>query len=261
METHVFVLHLVRAHARRDNAQDLVESCRDIGLTAEIWPAVDGSQLSATELAQTVGAELFEPAYPFPMKTGEVGCFLSHRQIWAELQIRNIDAALIIEDDADLDLINFPAAVMLAQRHIETLGYVQLQTRVAKNKSHLVDTEGDCRLFVPELGGLRTTGQMISKASAARLHALSQTIDRPVDTFVQSHWHTGLRPAMIYPSGIDDIAGELDGSTIQGSQKSMLEKLGRELARNRYRSGVARLSAHSAAPLTGGFAPAPPDDL
>lgn len=260
MEIHTFVLHLVRASARRENAQDLVETCKDFGMQAEIWPAVDGKQLSATDLSRTVGAKLFEPVYPFSLKTGEVGCFLSHRQIWAEVQIRKIDAALIIEDDADIDMIEFPAAVELAQRWIEQLGYIQLQTRDAKGQSHLVDTAGNCRLLVPELGGLRTTAQMVSRATAARMHGHSQTIDRPVDTFVQSHWHTGLRPAMIFPSGISDITAELDGSTIQASDTPFFEKITREYARNRYRSAVARLSRKSEAPADGGSAPNGSDD-
>lgn len=251
MQVHAFVLHLVRAEARRGNALDLLETC---GLPGEIWPAVDGAAMSSTDLAATVGSQLFEPAYPFPLKTGEIGCFLSHRQIWAELQMREADAALIIEDDAAIDPDAFDDAVDLAQAHIGTLGYIQFQTRPPRGRSHLVDTGGDCRLVVPELGGLRTTAQMVSKAAAAHLLRLSDPFDRPVDTFVQSHWHTGLRPAMIHPSGISDIADRLDGSTIQAGPKPLMERLSREMHRSVYRAGVARLSRNSAAPVQGGLA-------
>ena len=117
-----------------------------------------------------------------------------------------------------------------------------------------MDKAGEAALVVPELGGLRTTAQMVSKAAAAHLLACSEVMDRPVDTFVQSHWHTGLRPAAISPSGVRDIAGHLDGSTIQGGRKSVLSRIGREVARARYRAAVARLSRASAAPAEGGFA-------
>ncbi|MGK7651446.1 glycosyltransferase family 25 protein [Roseovarius sp. B08] len=256
MEVHVFVLHLVRASARRDNAQALLADAREIGgMKGQIWPAVDGSAMSATDLSASVGAALFEPDYPFPLKAGEIGCTLSHRQIWAELQMRDAGAALILEDDAEIAPDTFEAALNLARTHIDKLGYIQFQTRAPTGPSHLVDTSGDCRLVVPQQAGLRTTGQMVSRTAAAHLLALSNPFDRPVDTLIQSHWHTGLRPAMIYPSGLADIGEELDGSTIQAGDKPWTEKLVRALHRTRYRAAVARLSRRSAAPARGGFAP------
>ncbi|MFN3210629.1 MAG: glycosyltransferase family 25 protein [Roseovarius sp.] len=255
MDVHVFVLHLVRASARRDNAQALLADARQIGgMQGEIWPAVDGGAMSSTDLSASIGAELFEPVYPFGLRAGEIGCTLSHRQIWAELQRREADAALILEDDAEIDPDIFPQALSLAQTHVGKLGYIQFQTRAPRGPSHLVDTSGDCWLLVPRQAGLRTTGQMVSRRAAAHLLALSDPFDRPVDTFIQSHWHTGLRPATIYPSGLADIGQELDGSTIQSGFKTWTEKLAREFHRARYRAGVSRLSRHSTAPAKGGFA-------
>ncbi|HAW48921.1 MAG TPA: glycosyl transferase family 25, partial [Roseovarius sp.] len=90
--------------------------------------------------------------------------------------------------------------------------------------------------------------------AAERLLHLSEAFDRPVDTFVQSHWHTGIRPAAIYPSGITDIADRLDGSTIQGGVRTPFQQVGREWARLRYRWAVMQASRHSPAPAQGGLA-------
>lgn len=255
MELHAFVLHLTRASGRRANAQTLREECEATGGfdRVEIWPAVDGAAMSSADLSDGVGSGLFEPLYPFALKHGEIGCFLSHRQIWAEMQRRDADAALIIEDDAGVDPSHFAPALELAAQHILDLGYIQLQTRPAQGPATVVDTNGACRLTVPQLAGLRTTAQMVSKAAAAHLLRLSEVIDRPVDTFVQSHWHTRLRPAMVHPSGVADIAGELDGSTIQSGRKSLLDRLSREWHRTRYRRAVRALSRQSAAAPTGGI--------
>ncbi len=245
-----FVLHLLRAEKRRVNAHVLRDSC---GPKAEIWPAVDGAAMSSGDLSSTVGGPLFGPTYPFPLKSGEIGCFLSHRQIWAEIVRRGAPAALIIEDDAGLDPINFGPALDMAMDHIETLGYIQFQTRAPKGSKALVGTRGTATLIVPEIGGLRTTAQLVSGWAAAHLLSLSETIDRPVDTFVQSHWHTGLRPAVLYPSGISEIAHTLDGSTIQAQKKTLWFKLSREVSRAFYRRGVAILARRSAAPKVGGI--------
>ncbi len=253
MQIRAFVLHLLRATARRDNVRDLLAAC---ALEGEMWPAVDGATLSSTELSATIGAGLFGPAYPFPLKTGEIGCFLSHRQIWAEIVRRGLPAAMIIEDDASITPEVYRAALRLARTHIDTLGYIQFQTRAHKGSSRLMDMAGGCALSVPERSGLRTTAQMVSYETARHLLVLSDRFDRPIDTFVQSHWQTGLRPAAILPSGISDITDQLDGSTIQGgTRKPPLARLGREWARYRYRRGVAEASRHSIAPAEGGFAP------
>ena len=248
MQVHAYVLHLTRATARRDNAHALKDI---LGPASEIWPAVDGSALSSQDLSTGVGSMLFDPHYPFPLKPGEIGCFLSHRQIWADLQMRDADAALIVEDDAVIDPTLFREAAILAQTHIQELGYVQFQTRPSKGPSTLIDSAGPSRLIVPQQAGLRTTAQLVSKAAAAHLLKLSDPIDRPVDTFVQSHWHTGLRPAMVYPSGVGDGAG--GGSTIQAGKKSVWEKLTREVSRALYRKAVTRLSRQSPAPAEGGL--------
>ena len=250
MQLGAFVLHLLRAEKRRANAHALKETC---GLDAEIWPAVDGTAMASSDLQGLVRKGLFEPTYPFDLKTGEIGCFLSHRQMWAEIVRRGVPAAFIIEDDAGIDPDVFPKALDLAAQNIDRLGYIQFQTRPYDGPKTLVDTAGGCTLFVPEQGGLRTTAQMVSQEAAQHLLDRSKTIDRPVDTFVQSHWFTGLRPAMILPSGVMEIADTLDGSTIQAGRKPLLEKLTREVRRGRYRSAVKRLSRHSEAPKEGGL--------
>ncbi|QYX56242.1 glycosyltransferase family 25 protein [Roseovarius sp. SCSIO 43702] len=244
MEICAFILHLTRASARRENAQSLRDTC---GLPAEIWPAVDGAAMSATELEARVDAGLFTPTYPFSLRTGEIGCFLSHRQIWAEIVRRDLDAALILEDDAGLDPVLFDRALDLARVHVSALGYIQFQTRPPRSNARLIDTNDPCQLLLPVVGGLRTTAQIVHHEAARRLLETSSRFDRPVDTFVQSHWQTGIRPAMILPSGISEIADRLDGSTIQGTGKSLAEKASREVKRGLYRRAVARASRHSPA--------------
>ncbi len=248
MQVHVFVLHLARASARRDNAQTLLENAQDIaGTTGELWPAVDGSTLSASELSSRVGSNLFDPAYPFTLKTGEIGCFLSHRAIWAEIVRRDLDAGLIFEDDVTLDTEVFATAFELAAQHVSELGYVQLQNRPVKGTAHLVERRGPCELTVPAVTPVRASAQLISKSAAQRLLSGSENFDRPVDTYVQSHWFTGFRPGVIYPSGVSTISEQLDGSTIQVRPKSVVEKLRREKNRFFYRRAVAKYSATSRA--------------
>lgn len=133
----------------------------------------------------------------------------------------------------------FADALALAQRHVEQMGYIQFQTRPVTAPE--IDRQGQAILMQPRLTPLRTSGQLVSRWAAERLLSLSEPFDRPVDTFLQMHWHTGLRLGVISPSGLTDRTEAIGGSTI-GGRKSLGERLTREWKRSRYRAAVRRLS-------------------
>ncbi|PVA09778.1 glycosyl transferase family 25 [Pelagivirga sediminicola] len=239
MKVGAFVLHLARAEARRKNAEALLETC---GLDGEIWPAVDGASLSAAELDAVYRPRLFRPWYPFKLRPGEIGCFLSHRQIWAEIVRRDLDAALILEDDVALEWPLFAPARDLALRHIGSLGYIKMRPHAPKGRLQPIDQRCGANIVKAENPGLGATAQLVSRSGAAQLLKHCATFDRPVDTFVQSHWFTGLPPSTVYPSGVVHIDAELAGSTIQRHNRGLIEKLRREIQRGRYRRAVRRFS-------------------
>ena len=251
MQIKAFILHLERATGRLANVRRLAEAC---GLPSEVFPAVDGRSVEPGDLEGIVREPAFAPTYPFDLGSGEVGCFLSHRAIWKRIARGAEDAALVMEDDAGIEPEAFAKALGLASRHVPRLGYVQFQRRPAAGRRYDVDHSDVVHLTVPQVSGLQTTAQLISKQAAARLLEASTAMDRPIDTLVQSHWHTGLRVAEIFPSGVADISRSIGGSTLGTPTQRRLPKLAwREAVRTRYRLAVRRLSAQSAAPECGGF--------
>lgn len=241
-----FVLHLTRARARKENAQELLMTC---GLPGEIWEAVDGKALSKSDVDAARRSAGFEPAYPFELNLGEIGCFLSHRQVWAEIVRRDLAYGLVLEDDVKIDPMQFGVAQVLAERNIERFGYIQFQNRDF-GRPRIIDLEGSAMLSQPDVTPLRSSATLISKARAQTLLDLTKTFDRPFDTFVQSHWHTGVRPGVIYPSGVKTISDQLDGSTIQTETgRRAVDIIRREWLRLSYRRQVKRFSGQSAAPV------------
>lgn len=245
MKICAFVLHLGRAAERRENAQKLLETC---GLDGEIWPAMDGAELSTEQTDAVYRHRLFKPHYPFPLRNGEIGAFLSHRQIWTAIVERNLDAALILEDDVALDQPLFAPARDLGLRHVGRLGYIKMRSHAPKGRLRPIDQQDGATLVQSDNPGLGATAQLVSRDGATRLLQHCRTFDRPIDTFVQSHWLTGLAPSTVYPSGVAHIDAELAGSTIQTHDRGLFEKLHREIRRGRYRSAVRRFSRSSGAP-------------
>ncbi len=244
MQIHAFVLHLARAEKRRANAHAVLASC---GVEGEIWPAVDGAKLTEAQIAECYHPGQFAPRYPFHLKTGEVGCFLSHRSIWQAIVDRDLDAGLVFEDDSALDIDTFSAVLDLAKKYIDRLGYIQFQTRPVSGHTDVIETVSDIKLTVPRVSPVRATAQLISREAAKLLAQKAQVFDRPVDTYVQSHWFTGQRVGVIYPSGVSAISEQLDGSTIQGGKYSVIERISREVSRAVYRRRLEAYSGKSTA--------------
>ena len=235
------VIHLARATARRAVADQLVADCAtDFGVPARILDAADGRALEALgDLASYRLKTPLKPRFPFTLGAGEKGCFLSHRAAWTALLVSDAEAALILEDDVALGPL-FAEALALARRHLPDMGYIQFQTRAVSGAAP-VDHQGEAVLYRPQITPLRTSGQLVNRATATRLLDLTRQFDRPVDTFLQMHWHTGLHLGAIAPSGLSDVSATSGGSTLS-TRKPLLDKLRREVQRLRYRRAVARMS-------------------
>lgn len=160
---------------------------------------------------------------------------------WQKIVNEDLPHALVFEDDAVLDSAVTLSAIKEAERHIEKAGYIQFSTRSAPRDVVIVSENDGIRLLKPEVVQLRLTGQLISRHAARRLLQKTEVFDRPIDTFLQMHWITGIRPLIISPSGLTDHALEAGGSTIAGT-KSAIERVGREVQRFAYRSRIRRLS-------------------
>lgn len=229
-----FIIHLERATERRAQVQHLQAAAP---WPAQVLPAVDGARLDHWPLAARV-----TPRYPFALSAGEVGCFLSHRAAWTRIVEEGLEAALILEDDVALEA-DFAAAAAFAAGHVARIGYIQFQVRPVPEAAERVAQAGAFALARTRPVMLRTSAQLVSQAAARRLLDLTQTFDRPVDTFLQMAWETGITPHVVTPSCVSDRTAETGGSTISaGKRRGLLASLGREIARSRYRRAIARLS-------------------
>lgn len=242
MKYRAFVISLERASTRRAHAEALLA---ELPLPAEILAAVDGRAMTPKEIGAVHQQDLYRPHYPFELDAGNVGCFLSHRAVWNQIVERELDAALVLEDDVRIDRDVLNKAIDFASKNCPPGAYIQLPVRPLPANARQIVGGDDCRIVCPQVTPLRTSGQWVTRGAAEKLLAVTQTIDRPVDTTLQMHWITGVRLLAIEPSGISDMTADLGGSTIgAGKDRHLtLQKLSREVTRVWYRWQVARRSA------------------
>ncbi len=246
METRAYVLHPDRDPDARARARDTLNSC---GLPGGLWPLVDGAALSSSDLANVVGSQLFDPDYPLSLNTAEIGHFLTYRQVWADMQRCRLEAALIFDGPAQMQPDIFDDALDLALEHLQTLGMIELRGQPNTGPAVLIDTLAATTLTVPQQAEGGATALLITHEVAAHFLALSDQIDRPIETFLHSHWHTGLRCATVAPSGLDDSPDFPRSRQPSGAWP----RVRYDLAQRKYLRAVARLAQNSTAPASGGM--------
>ena len=241
MQKRAFIIHLARAMGRKRFADELAKACP---VDTEIIDGVDGSALAQEEIDRVYSPRLHRPHYPFGLRPAEIGCFLSHRECWRRIVDEDLDYGLVFEDDAALDAAVAEPAIAFAEKHIADAGYIQMPVRGLPEDAELnAESAAGFRLLSPQVTPLRLSGQLIGKAAARRLLYMTEVFDRPVDTLLQMHWITGIRPLAVTPSGLSDHTQAAGGSTI-ASGKSVFERVSREIRRFAYRRKIERLSRH-----------------
>ncbi len=238
MKIEAFVIHLERAAERRGQ----VEKIRAVlPVASHMLPAIDWKELSESEFSRHAGKRLAKPHFPFRLQKSEIACFLSHRKAWAEIEARGLDAALILEDDIEIDPYVFSGAFELAKRHFDIGDFVRFPERLREAMDTQIAVNGSQVLFRSVQTGLGMLAQLVSVKCARQLLRHSATFDRPVDGFLQLRWLHGIDPMTVFPAGVREVSHALGGSTI-AAPKSARDRLHAEIARPVYRFRLARLA-------------------
>lgn len=231
------IIHLERARSRLPQVEATIDM---LPLRSHIVSAVDGQQISG-ELSQAYVRKLLRPRYPFKLRPSEVATFHSHRACWQRIIDEGLDAALILEDDIQLDPEVFPQALDLAMSNIQPGDFVRFPIKVREEALCDIASTGSIHLQSYDRIGLGMIAQLVTREAAKALLAVSKKLDRPVDDFVQMHWRHKVRVLTVWPSGVQEISNELGGSLIR-QNSGFFERVRREILRPLYRRKMRTLS-------------------
>ncbi len=233
---HSLIIHMSGSTARRENVDRLLSDLPG----AEILEAVDGRLPEVQASVDVQPGTLFTPRYPFPIAGGEIGCFLSHRKAWQRIVDEGWEAALVVEDDLEIDPARRAALLRLLARHANPERFIRIPPKDREPVTDVTDREDALRLFTPRRIGLQTTAQLVGRAAAKRLLACTERLDRPVDSVLQLHWATGQKIETILPNGCSEKLFASAGSTVQSKSRNLRQKLRAEFLRARYRRAIAK---------------------
>ena len=225
------IIHLDRSLERKPQVRKLK---KDLPYRTKVIEAVDGSKPD-NDFSKNYKPRLLRPRYPFNLRSGEIACFQSHRKCWQDILDRDLEAALIIEDDVDIVYGEFTAAVNLAMKEMKMGDLIRFPIKPRekpRNRSVKLD---NISIFEPTVIGLGTQAQIVTYDAARQLLEKTAQFDRPIDVYLQLRWKHGVRVLTLWPNGVRENSSSLGGSVI-GNERSNGDKLRRELLRPLYRA-------------------------
>uniref|UniRef100_A0A674CP76 Procollagen galactosyltransferase 2-like n=1 Tax=Salmo trutta TaxID=8032 RepID=A0A674CP76_SALTR len=183
----IFLINLKRRIDRRDR---MLSTLAVLGIDITLTEAVDGKALNSSQL-QAMGIDML-PGYKDPysgrvLTRGEIGCFLSHYNIWKQVVEQRLQRVLVLEDDVRFEP-RFRSRLVTIMENVDRVGldwdliYVGRKRLQVKQPERWV--EGVSNLVYPDYS-YWTLGYALSLQGAKRLlgaRALGKML--PVDEYL-----------------------------------------------------------------------------
>uniref|UniRef100_A0AAQ5YTQ6 procollagen galactosyltransferase n=1 Tax=Amphiprion ocellaris TaxID=80972 RepID=A0AAQ5YTQ6_AMPOC len=117
----VFMINLQR---RTDRRERMLRTLYEQEIACKVIAAVDGKAMNVSEV-HSMGIHMLpgysDPYHGRPLTKGELGCFLSHYNIWKEIVERRLHTSLVIEDDLRFEVF-FKRRLMNLMSEVENEG-------------------------------------------------------------------------------------------------------------------------------------------
>ena len=186
----IYVVSLARATQRR---ADISARLQAAGLQYEFADAVDGrdEKMRAAFLRERkmmVDDRIYRLTRGRPLSKSEIGCYLSHYQLWERVAAEQPECALIFEDDArwDDDFTRVVADIVLCKQRWGLCLLTDDKGKCAFRKLHPV---GNGRhLGYPLKRTMALAGYLIKPRAAKNLCARLRNVREPVDIALCRHW-------------------------------------------------------------------------
>lgn len=187
----------------------MTERLSNIGIDHHFIEATDGKLLTPEQLSAYAKTRrhLF---IGHDLTNGEIGCLLSHRDVYRHMIAHNVACALVLEDDAVLSP-DLPA-VLNAIEPLITSGKADMVRMLSRkkvyNRSRILGTlTGEYKLARPFGLPGGAYGYVLNLKAARHLNAKMDKNWVPVDTVLGQVWRTRLNVLSVIPSPVSYIVG------------------------------------------------------
>ncbi len=190
----VFVINLPDSAERRDR---LSQRFKALGVVFHLFPAVNGKSLDLTALAN-YPLEKRLRHYGKPLSPGEIGCYLSHYQLWQKLLVGPHEQMVIVEDDIEIP-DDFPEILQSLQTVSVPWEMIRLFGTRPRPATRIQDLYGAYHLARLKNVPSGACAYVLNRRGAEKLVAAGKEILIPVDTLMDRYWEHGLQIYAVQP--------------------------------------------------------------
>jgi glycosyl transferase family 25 len=161
---------------------NMEQQLKKIAISYERISAIKGANLTVDEISNEYSASLNKKKFRANLSLGEIGCYISHKKIWRQMVEKEIEFAIILEDDLTIqsnfvdifsDINNLKKYELI--KLSDNRSYPAVQNKKISNQFDLINFKK-----IPNC----TTGYTLNLAGAKKLLARNKFY-RPVDIDIQ----------------------------------------------------------------------------
>ena len=225
----VYVISLARAKERRENMRRRLDA---LGMPYEIVDAVDGATLNLEDYAHRLRQNECRVKHGYELTRGEIGCYLSHHNLWKRIAEGENEHALILEDDAvwDDDFAEVVGELLRCEWHWEAV-------LLSADKPRPIDAvlcslPGGRKLVRYKRRAWTAAAYLLSRSGAAKLRDYGEKINAVVDCVYFEYWKNGVAFYCVHPPA----AGQSGEETTLAGREQVRAKAKRTMAERMFGS-------------------------
>jgi len=194
----IFVINLKKDSDRRRKISQQLDS---LGVVFSFFEGVNGRELKDEELLSAYKPKRSIDKSKRLLTQGEIGCALSHFNIYQKMLDENIDRAIVLEDDAVIGK-NFLEAIDVVAHlpcnwEIFLLGYSSSREIPCNFKLDLVGNSTVFNVGISPKSRGCLHGYVISKSGAERMLSYKDSLYQPIDMYTADY--RMINSYVIYP--------------------------------------------------------------
>ena len=239
----IYVISLKTSKSRR---RAMSERMAELGLDFNFIDGVIGKDIPADQRTSLL-SDKRRFHLGAPLSDGALGCLMSHRRAWEMISDTNVDAAIILEDDADLA----PEALDVLPRIAALKGRFDLINLHHTSGRPLVDAariSPTHTLSITRYVSIGAIGYVVSRTAAEKLLGVAVPGIFEGDVLMNRWWEHGLKTLVLTPSIVSEDGHDSTIGYHGVKPRWERDRLGSRIARdlNRKRDSIAKRLAFSA---------------
>lgn len=214
-----YIINLKKSLERRSYMVELLRPYQDF-LEIFFIEAVNGRDMSKEQLANVWEQKATYKTYGRYMKSGEIGCALSHRKCYEEILRQHDDMALILEDDISFQNVDVKNIILSVEKIVQTekpmVVLLSGDYWYTRKKFQLDNIQ-----FANVHEAMGAIAYVVNKSAAQRMISLSRR-------YLADDWYnikkTGIKLYALYPHFVDsaDLGTEISKDGYVGTIRKNL---------------------------------------